>query len=275
MDARFQPAVAAIQAGDLQALGAILATQPALATARSTCSHPTLLQCCALDAAELPNQVEMAALLVAAGAEVDAPLVAAACIDNVPMVAYLLDAGGALNGDGEWSPLEEALYWGHRASADLLLEHGATIHNLRIAAGTGRTPAIAQFFDAAGNLSAAAGKVAWPFRGSQRVWPSDPQSVIDNAFAYACINDRLEAVQLLLEKGAAIDAIAPGFDYSGTPLHQAAVQGHRRIIEYLLARGAPADRRDTKVGKTPADWAAYGGHADLAADLVRAAGGND
>jgi hypothetical protein len=276
MEAMFHPAVRAIQSGDLDGLGAILAADPSLATSQSKVSHPTLLQCCALDAARVPNQLQMAAMLIEAGAAIDAPLVAAACIDNVPMVAFLLDAGAALNGDGEWSPLEEALYWGHRATVDLLLGRGASIHNLRIAAGVGRTDAIAGFFDAQDQLTPAAGKIAWPFtrnRAAMAQWTHSPQSILDNAFVYACINDRLAAARLLLQKGAALDAIPPGFDYSGTALHQAAVQGHRDIVDFLIAQGARADRRDTKVDKLPADWAAYGGHSDLAEHLTRLATG--
>jgi hypothetical protein len=45
MDAKFHPAMKAVKAGDLEEFKAALAEDPTLATARSTCSHPTLLQC--------------------------------------------------------------------------------------------------------------------------------------------------------------------------------------------------------------------------------------
>jgi ankyrin repeat protein len=40
-------------------------------------------------------------------------------------------------GNGRWSPLEEALYWGHEATVSLLLERGAAVNNLRTAAALG------------------------------------------------------------------------------------------------------------------------------------------
>jgi ankyrin repeat protein len=134
MDAKFQPAVEAIVAGDLDRLKSVVASQPALVTDRSSRSHPTLLQCLVLDAINQPNQIEMARVLIDAGAEIDEPLIAAASIGNTKAAEALLDAGAAINGDGIWSPLEEALYWGNQDTVQMLLLRGASIHNLRIAA---------------------------------------------------------------------------------------------------------------------------------------------
>ena len=60
MEAKFHPAMAAVKSGDLQKFKALIAEDPALATARSSKSHPTLLQCVALDGKDKPNNVEMA-----------------------------------------------------------------------------------------------------------------------------------------------------------------------------------------------------------------------
>lgn len=112
MDAKFHPAIAAIKSGDLDELKSLLSQDPSLATARSSKSHPSLLQCLTLDARDVPNQVEMAKLLIDASTEINGPLVACASGDNVEVAAALLDAGASINGAGSWSPLEEALYWG-------------------------------------------------------------------------------------------------------------------------------------------------------------------
>src|SRR4030095_6410035 len=138
MDSKFHPAIAAIKSGNIERLRSILRDDPTLATARSSCSHPTLLQCLACDAIDVPNNVEMASLLIDAGAEINGPLVAAASINNVPVLSALLDAGGAINGTGDWTPLEESLYWGHKEATELLLERGAPANNLRTAAALGR-----------------------------------------------------------------------------------------------------------------------------------------
>src|SRR5258706_8022100 len=279
MDAKFHPAIAAIKSGDIDALRSLLAKDPGLATARSSTSHPTLLQCLALDALLVPNQIEMARLLVDAGAEINGPMVAAASINNVAIAALLLDCGAAIDGAGSWSPLEEALYWNNREAIELLLARGASIHNLRLAAALGRIDLIESYFDADGTLKPQAGRIDWPFgeldksnlagpikaelEAKVAQWSNDPQNIIDNAFVYACMHNQIDAARLLLQKGAQIDAIPPGFDYSGTGLHYAALNGHQPAVEFLIEQGATVNIKDTKVHSTPAGWAEYGGHPEI------------
>jgi ankyrin repeat protein len=71
------------------------------------------------------------------------------------------------------------------------------------------------------------------------------------------------AATLLVAKGAQLDAIPGGFDYSGTALHYAALNGHRAMVEFLIAQGADVHIKDTKVGQTPAGWADHGGHPEI------------
>jgi ankyrin repeat protein len=279
MDAKFYPAIVAITTGDLAGLKELISKDPSLATARSSKSHPTLLQCLALDAVNVPNKVEMAKVLIDAGADINGPLGAAACIDNVEITALLLDRGADINGSGTWSPLEEALYWGNQGVINLLLERGASIHNLRIASGLGRIDLIESFFQSDGSLKPEAGKIDWPFGDYQESnlncrikeelgakvagWSHDPQDIINNAFVYACLHNQIDAARFLLEKGAQVNAIPPGFDYSGTGLHYAAHNGHRALVEFLIERGADVNLKDTKVGSTPTGWAEHGGHPEL------------
>jgi len=269
MDPKFQPAVDAINAGDLDRLESLIAAQPTLATDRSSKSHPTLLQCLVLDARNQPNQLEMARVLIDAGADIDGPLVAAASIGNTKAAEALLDAGAAINGDGVWSPLEEALYWGNQETVQMLVNRGATVHNLRIAAGLGRVDVIESFFTEDGTLRPEAGKISSPFRWKRT--EGGPQDIIDNALLYACISNRIEAVKYLLNRGAQINAIPPGFDYAGTALHYAALFGHRGLVDLLIEKGARLDIRDTKVNALAAGWAAHGGHQDLSDYLTRLA----
>jgi uncharacterized protein len=289
MDAKFHPAIATIQSGDLDGLRVLLNEDPSLATARSSRSHPTLLQCLVLDAVDASNKVEMAQVVIAAGAEINGPLIAAASIDNVEVAALLLDSGATVDGTGGWSPLEEALYWGNQGVIELLLERGASAHNLRIASGLGRTDLIESFFRSDGSLKPEAGKIDWPFGEVQKSnlnckikeelqekvaqWSNDSRDIVNNAFVYACMHNHIAAARLLLQKGAQIDAIPPGFDYSGTALHYAAVNGHRSMAEFLIEEGANAKVKDTKVNSTPAGWAKYGGHAELTNYLDQIADG--
>ena len=81
----------------------------------------------------------------------------------------------------------------------------------------------------------------------------------------------MDAAKLLLKRGAQINAIPPGFDYAGTGLHYAALNGHREMVEFLIAQGAKVDVKDTKVNSTPAGWAEHGGHEGLGQFLDRLA----
>jgi ankyrin repeat protein len=220
MDPRFHPAVAAVKAGDLERFRALLREDPSLATARSSKSHPTLLQCVVLDGFGVPQSIEM---------------------------------------------------------ARLLLDRGATIHNLRIAAGLGRAALLDGFFHPDSSLTAQAGTLAWPFGEPTEGWSRDPQDIIDNAFVYACRSGQIAAVERLLAHGARINAIPPGFDYAGTGLHYAAMDGHRLLVEHLLAHGADPRITSRKVrgtihhtDTTAAGWADHGGHPAIKELLERA-----
>lgn len=287
MDAKFHPAIRAIKSGDLEGLRALVNQDSSLATARSSRSHPTLLQCLALEAINVPNKVEMAQLLIDGGADINGALGAAACIDNVEITALLLDCGAAINGMSSWSPLEEALYWNNRRVIDLLLERGASVHNLRTAAALGRIDLMKSLFNSDGSLKRDAGKIDWPFgeleksnlncgikdelKAKVSQWSNDRQDIIDNAFVYACMHNQIDAANFLLEQGAKIDAIPPGFDYSGTGLHYAALNGHRGMVDFLIERGADVNIKDTKVRSTPAGWADHGGHKELSQYLDQTA----
>lgn len=287
MDKRFYPAMKAIKAGDVETLRKLVAEEPSLATARSTRSHPTLLQCLALDAKGNSNARAMAEVLIDAGAELNEPLVAAASIDNRPIAELLIERGAAIDGAGGWTPLEEALYWNSQNVLALLLERGAKVQNLRAAAGLGRADLIENYFDDRGNLKPEAGKINWPWGDletitqsnhppqgkhslSHRVnaWSQDRQGIVDNAFVYACMHGHIDAARLLLDKGARINAVPGGFDYAGAGLHYAALNGHRAMIEFLLAHGVDKTVTDAKIGSTAAGWAEHGNHPELL-DLLR------
>jgi len=289
MDAKFRPAIAAIETGNLERLRELVIEDPTLATSRSSTSHPTLLQCLVLSAArDTPHKIEMAKLLIDAGAELVGPLSACGSCDNVEVARLLLDSGASINGAGGWSPLEEALYWNSQSTVRLLLERGASIHNLRIAAGLGRTDLMDAFFNADGSLKPEAGPMNWPWgdlhviensnfdaAGKQSLarrfssWTNDRLSLINNAFVYACMHGQMKAVKLLLDKGAQINVIPGGFDYAGTGLHYAAYNGHRAMVEFLLAHGADPNIKDEKIAATPAGWADAGRHPEIRDSRLR------
>ena len=81
------------------------------------------------------------------------------------------------------------------------------------------------------------------------------------------MHGHIGAATLLLQKGAQVNTIPGGFDFAGTGLHYAALNGHPPMVEFLLQQGADVNLKDTKVGATPSGWAEHGGHPEIAERL--------
>ena len=199
---------------------------------------------------------------------------------GLPLLARMLleagaPVGASARGDGG-TPLVIALFWGHRAAAELLAEHGLVPANLRVAAGLGRLDLIASLVDERGRLSAAAGAHRGfyrPHSGFPAWEPSDdPREVVDEALSWAARNDRTDALELLVARGADPD----GEVYRGTALAWAAAGGRVAAIERMLALGADPDRRSAFGGPdhgeraTALHLAAGNGHLDAIRALLDA-----
>ena len=75
---------------------------------------------------------------------------------------------------------------------------------------------------------------------------------------YAACEGHKDIVQLLLQRGAYHNKKSRG----DTPLQEAAFRGHKDVVQLLLDRGA--DPNETpNTGRTPLYWAAQQGHADV------------
>jgi hypothetical protein len=271
MDDKFLPAQAAILSDNAEELERLLREDPSLATDRSLSprDHPTLLCCLVLQMPPRRSLSHLIRLFAQFGAELNGPLVAAACIDNILGVETLLDLGAPVAGEGKWSPLEEALYWGHSSTVELLLNRGAPVDNLRNCAALGDLQGVRRRFDDDGQLNPLAGEVAWPFGATiPEEVRHDPRQIINNALVFAAAWGQKETADELLSRGADIDAIPAGFDFAGTPLHYAALNNRREMADWLLERGADPTIRDTKVHNTPDGWAAHAHHSQLA-DYLR------
>ena len=272
MDQKFLPAQAAIISDNAEELERLVRADPSLATDRSlsTRDHPTLLCCLVLEMPARRSLGHLIRLFSQFGAELNAPLVAAACIDNVVGVETLLDLGAPISGEGRWSPLEEALYWGHSSTVDLLMKRGAPVDNLRKYAALGDLQGVRRCFDDDGRLNLQAGEVSWPFGATiPEEIRHDRRQIINNALVFAASRGQTEAAGELLTRGAEINAIPAGFDFAGTPLHYAALNNRREMADWLLERGADPALRDTKVQNTPDGWAEYAHHSQLADYLRR------
>jgi ankyrin repeat protein len=175
-----------------------------------------------LHSAGYSNRRELAQLMLVAGARTDL----------------------SARGDGG-TPLVAALFWGHREVVDLL---GHEPRNLRVAAGLGELDLIREL---AGTPAAGAHRGFYRPHGGFPAWhPSDdPQEVLDEALVWAAKADRVDALPLLVELGAHVDADP----YRGTPLTWAASNGRVGAIRELVALGADPNRRGTFGGPTHGD----------------------
>jgi ankyrin repeat protein len=270
---RFEAAVDAIVNGDADTLRELLRADPKLVRARSTREHAaTLLIYVAANGVEdyrqktPPNIVEIAELLLNAGADVNATanvyggecatleLVATSVHPEragvqEALLQKLLDRGASIE---KPTLITACLANGHPKAAQFLAAHGATI-DLPGAAGLGRLDTVRALIDSAD--------------AAQR----------RDAFCWACEYGRNTAVEILLEKGADLGAHRAD---GQTALHWAVIGGHPDTVKLLLRHNPPLEAENryggTVLGQTL--WsAAHAKHAQADAfieilDALLAAG---
>lgn len=263
MDPEFETAAMAIYTGDLDALDRELTANPELVTARSSCSHPTLLQLVACEASDLVDPVGAARLLVERGAETWSPVVAAAGCNSAGVLEYLIDAGAAYDRHDVWTPLEEALYWNSSDTIEVLVERRAPIRSLAAAAGLGQLDAVEQFLDG-DPLRSDAGPIRSPFPDTVPHELADqPQAIVDHGFVMAANTGRLDAAKRLHGAGAQVDERPPGYHWHGTALHAACWRGDLPMVTWLRSVGADPTIRDGLADADAPGWATHHGHPEL------------
>jgi hypothetical protein len=258
--ARFEAAVDAVIAGNVTKLRRMLRENPKLVRARSTRAHrSTLLHYVSANGVEdfrqktPKNIVDVAKILIDAGAEVDAEnnpgrgttlgLVATSAPPAVAgvqivLLELLLDSGASPDGiRGGWNPLTAALANGRGDAAAYLAKRGAKL-DLEGAAGVGRLDVVQSFFTKGGKLRGGA-----------------TQEQMKSGFAWACEFGHTRVVEFVLDRGMTVDARLR--HHNQNALHWAAYGGHLELVKLLLSRGASVDVKDmTHVG-TPLEWAVY------------------
>ncbi|HVW40468.1 MAG TPA: ankyrin repeat domain-containing protein [Amycolatopsis sp.] len=240
LDTPFARAYRAIEARDLDGLPALLGEHPEVVHETGTNCND-LLGLAAGTCDERLCRVLLDHGADPAGANVHGwtPLHQAA-YSALPLLArMLLDAGAPVDvsarGDGG-TPLVVALFWGHRDVAEMLATRGVVPANLRVAAGLGRT----DLFEMP-EPGAHRGFYR-PHSGFPRWRPSDdPAEIVDEALSWAARNDRPEAVEALVARGARVNADV----YRGTALAWATWTGRPEAVRTLLRLGADVNHRGT------------------------------
>lgn len=223
----------AIHSGALDELARLLDEQPELADAHIAGRRGgwrTPLHLVTDWPGYFPNGREVVRLLIAAGADRSAPsddgasetpLHWAASSDDVEVAAALIDGGadiealgGSIAGGG---PLANAVGYGCWHVARLLVARGARVDALWQAAALGMHERVLELLAAD---------------------PPPTQQELDAAFWQACHGGQLRMAQLLLARGADIDA-TPAYS-NQTPLEVAGSTDTRReqLVNWLRERGA-------------------------------------
>lgn len=261
---QFESAADAIVTGDAGTLVSLLRENPGLIRARSPRMHrATLLHYLGANGFENyrqkspKNSVEIAKILLDSGAEIDAVadiygksttlgLVATSVHPKqagvqIALMETLLDYGAAVDGPpGEGSPLVSALHNGRPEAAEFLAQYGARM-DLEGAAGAGRLDLVESFFKDDGSLK-----------------PSATRAQMNAGFLWACEYGRNNVVDFLVKKGVDLSAA----ENTGlTGLHWAVVGGHLDTIQLLLERGAPLEAKNVYGGTVlgQALWSAING----------------
>jgi hypothetical protein len=265
-DPIFRRAVDLLDAGDVDDLRAHLKAHPKLTQQRvlfeggNYFRNPTLLEFIAenpIRHGKLPkNIVDVAKVILDASVESDAlneTLMLAAtgsvpreCQVQRPLINLLCDRGADPD-----SAIEVTALLGELDSVHALIARGAKV-NLPVASALGRLDDARQLLPLA--------------NGHDR----------HLALALAAQYGHVEIVRLLLDAGEDPNRYNPPGGHSHcTPLHGAVGAGHEAVVRLLVERGARLDLKDVLWHGTPAGWARYGGHIELAEYLERQQRGHE
>jgi hypothetical protein len=269
IDLLFRQAVRAMGIGDVETLKALLDRHPTLIRYRAHVGEPyeegyfagaPLIYHLAGNPDMFPipsNVLDVARILISKGVDQkDAQYTNGLLITSrqaseakvaVPLID-LLTAAGAIFDLGDPEILSSPLLNVAPETAKALIQRGAKA-DIRHAAGLGDVALLKEML-------------------------SEPveQALLEEALAFACIRGQLEAVKLLIGKGARGDVLLrPGGRMTPrTSLHEAANRGYVEIVRLLMANGADATVVEPRWGGTAAGWAEAGGHFELANSLRNA-----
>jgi len=286
---RFEKAAESIVQGQIDVLTRWLDQDPGLIKARSRRQHrATLLHYIAANGIEQhrqktpPNAVAIARLLLERGAEADALaetygggnaqttlslLVSSGWPHQAglqsELVRVLCEFGAKPDGlDDDGLPLATALVFFYGDTACALAECGAKTNHLLAAAATGSPAQVDACFTSSGRLK----KGNRVYKGFDLRAPRNRIEMLGQAFVYAALCNNLATMKRLHSKySCPIDAPA---DRGIRALHIAAYQGHGKVVDWLLQKGADGTIRDHQWNSTAVGWAWQSGQKTIRSRII-------
>ncbi len=274
LDALFQEAVSAIDAGDGDALEALLAAHPELVRERLDSPRPWLRDQVgdALDGffhrpwllwfvaedpvrnGSLPGNIAALARAIVEAArregvpslqeQLDTALrlvswswIARECGVQIALIDILADAGAALDGNPD-----NALVNGNREAAAHMVERGAKL--------TLGTALCLERWEDVGRLMEDVGDREKQF-----------------ALVLAALNGRAEALRRILPLGVELNAPSPDLYSHATALHHAVWSGSLDAVRVLVDAGADLAAKDEAWHGTPLNWAEHSENEEIASYL--------
>jgi ankyrin repeat protein len=232
----------AVTAGDLNKVRALIEADPTLLESKDQWGHTLLHIAC------WKEQFKVANYLIDKGANVNArniygvPVLNGAIKEGdecVSLVRRLIDKGADINVEksANGSPLHLAAIKGNIEVGKILIDHGADLN------ATSRHGTPLQF-----NI------INWPVPHEEMAIflvenGAKPQeySFGNNDLHLAAIKGYADLIQAMVKHGADINAVN---DYGHAPLYYAAIHGHRRAADVLIAAGADKSTMlETNYGK--------------------------
>lgn len=267
LSAKFEQCVEAIINGDLETLQLLVSQHPQLIHARSTREHhSTLLFYVTANGVENERQktpdniVEITRYLLEQGADPnassDAYGGASTVLDLLVSSAHPAHAGkhgdlikllceyGADPNANDNSALKTAIAFRYHTAIDALMAAGATVDHVVCAAVVGDLPQVRAFIQ----------QGIQPFTTAFGVQYDEPKSILEFACIAASMMGHRDMVAYLLTQD--IDVNAKRSAEEGTALHEACIDGHVDVVEWLLRSGADVASQD-KYGFTPLHLAAW------------------
>ncbi len=185
-------------------------------------------------------------LINAKDAKGKTPLFKAASLDQLMVAKFLL----INKADIEIGMLQEAADKGYKAMVELLLDHGAEVDSryeggataLHYAVLHNRKIVVEVLLQHKADIN-----IKGSCHESRQASPSPVWESSITPLQIAVCKDNLNMIQLLLDRGAEINATN---DNGSTALHYAVANGNRNTIETLLVKGADIHAKDLK-GQTP------------------------